>query len=456
MKIPTPAPLAPRCLRGLAALAVLYATVAVARSACLPDGLELTALKGPAANEVTLRWTGADPGFELYGSEDPTAVVTPENLLTSTREREWIDSQPTGHVRYYLVRSSSSLQQLGFESQGPDGDFDLDLGVAEGLWRGRAGAFGAYSRVASGPASFTLVRTELGFVDAAAPRCVVAVTDINDITPASDPQFGELRWVHEVPTVTWRRKNGEWNLFYQTYPEDASGERLFDYSWIAHKSMRNRPTPDAEPDIDTLSAKERRLFAGLAYNDRLTAATDPWAHGEPIDPVPANTKYLVYTEPGGHVSRGKLYLALSAMFCPDGGACEGDIVLLRSADGEAWEYLGVLLAADDAKPFGAFFSYFTAPAIYRSPDDDTLRLIVTPANTFDVYQGLYEFEIEDLDAARVLRNAQGRPIPRFELPPESPLVHTGAGSFHHGLRQRIVGKHFPEEPGRFRVFTHEP
>ncbi len=422
---------------------------------CLPGGLHLTVSGGPAEHEVTLSWTGADPSFEIYRAEDPSLVMAPENLLASTDAREWVDAGVTGEMAFYRVQSVSTLRQIGFDSQGADGNFDLDHGVREGARNGRPGAYVAYSWVAAGELSFVHVRTELGFIDDATPRCVELVSLVNDVAPATDPELGTLRWVHEVPTVAWRRETGEWELIYMTYPEDAEGTRLFGYGWLARKTMQNRPFPDAEPDLTTLDEKEQRLFVGLAFDPRLVASSTEWAEGEASDPVPHNSRYVAYGEPAAYADSGKLYLALVAMFCNE-DLCKGDLILLRSDDGDHWDYLGVLLEPSDAEPFGAFFSYFTAPSIYRSPEDGTLRLLVTADNIFDIYQGLYEFEIEDLDAAQLVRDEQNHPLLRFEVPPEAPLVHTGAGSYHRGLGRRILGKHFPGEPGRFRVFTYEP
>jgi len=425
------------------------------RADCLPGGIALSLEKGPGDGEVTLRWTGGDPSFDVYRAEQPEVVAAPENLLGSTEGREWTDGASPDPVAYYLVESSSDLRQLGFASEGLDGNFDLDLGVPGGTRGGRPGDYGAYSVVNPGAESFVLVHGELGFIDAAAPWCVEHVLRINEVHPGSDPELGELRWVHEVPTVTRSADDGRWHLFFMTYPENADGERLFEYGWLGHKTMASLPGPAVEPDPASLDAREERLFAGLAWNDRLAGSTDGWAEGNPRDPVPGNTRYVAYAEPAAWSEGGRLYLALVAIFCP-GDDCRGDVILLRSDDGEDWEFRGTLLVADDAKAWSPLYTHFTAPAFFRAPEDGSLRLLVSPTNVFDTYQGLVEFEVDDLDAARLVRDEAGRPVARFEVPPEGPFVHTGAGCLHGILGRRVLGKHFPGEPRRFRVFVFDP
>jgi cysteine-rich repeat protein len=77
-------------------------------AAAVADDIVLEAAPGPLAHQVTLRWSGTGPVFEVYRAAEPAAVLDPANRLGITTDYEWVDDPPDAPVLYYLVVPSET------------------------------------------------------------------------------------------------------------------------------------------------------------------------------------------------------------------------------------------------------------------------------------------------------------------------------------------------------------
>jgi hypothetical protein len=89
----------------LALCAAVYRPV----SADAPDGVVLHVDIDRGSGTVSLQWTGGDPGFEVYRSDDPTTVVAPGNKLGQTSDRTWYDTAPVGGILFYNIRPGADI-----------------------------------------------------------------------------------------------------------------------------------------------------------------------------------------------------------------------------------------------------------------------------------------------------------------------------------------------------------
>jgi hypothetical protein len=71
-----------------------------------PDGIVLRANLDAASGDVTLRWTGALPPYQVFRSTSAATVTDPANLLGETSGLAWIDTPPAGRILYYQVTAS--------------------------------------------------------------------------------------------------------------------------------------------------------------------------------------------------------------------------------------------------------------------------------------------------------------------------------------------------------------
>jgi cysteine-rich repeat protein len=76
--------------------------------AAAADDIVLEAAPGPLAHQVTLRWSGTGPVFEVYRATEPATVSDPANQLGVTTAFEWVDDPPDAPVLYYLVLPSET------------------------------------------------------------------------------------------------------------------------------------------------------------------------------------------------------------------------------------------------------------------------------------------------------------------------------------------------------------
>jgi hypothetical protein len=335
----------------------------------------------------------------------------------------------------------TNVTQLSWDSYGTGnlGNFDLDLQVNNGLtgifapWNA---TYGTHSAVNVDGSGFIDVNSHLGFVlpsnspefvrDQNAGGGALNAASVLSSGTSGSPFSQEGRWVHETSTLAFdpATSSRKWMAFWDTLvkshpfsgpsdpyyiaPTNACtdfatsqplGKNFGNYGWIGMRTWSNSSASQPDPDLSTLSAKETRLFVGTGYNNAIESTTNSWATGTPFDPVPSDTKYLVYSEPGAFrdPSSGVLYVAMTGNWC-SGSEAYGDIILVKSSnDGATWQYVGVVLTAAQATAIDSTWAYFTASSIHQDPSDGSIRLIVTGMQFYASggdYQGIVELSFQ--------------------------------------------------------------
>jgi hypothetical protein len=107
------------------------------------EPVELVVGRGPVSGEVTLAWSGGEPTFELYRSEDPADLVSPSKEIGETVRRDWIDAPPAGETFFYRVgtRAPTHAETIAVELLRPNDDpVGRPLPVAAHWNPGRASA----------------------------------------------------------------------------------------------------------------------------------------------------------------------------------------------------------------------------------------------------------------------------------------------------------------------------
>jgi hypothetical protein len=85
----------------VAVLAVVFLLILPpAAHASAPDGVNLSAARGPSAGQVMLGWNGTMPSYTVYRSSDPATVAS--NAIGNTATKSFVDSPPAG-LSFYLV-----------------------------------------------------------------------------------------------------------------------------------------------------------------------------------------------------------------------------------------------------------------------------------------------------------------------------------------------------------------
>ncbi len=75
-----------------------------------PDGITLTAAKGPGPGAVTLNWTGGAVPYRVTRSSSPQRVLDAASDLGRTYATTWGDTPPAGIIFYYQVTTQSSME----------------------------------------------------------------------------------------------------------------------------------------------------------------------------------------------------------------------------------------------------------------------------------------------------------------------------------------------------------
>lgn len=382
------------------------------------------------------------------------------------------------------VAFAVNVTQLSWDSYGAGsmGNFDLDLQVNNGLtgpFSPYNATYGTHSAVNMDGSGFITVANRLGFVltnndpefirDQGAGGGALNSDATLPPNTTGAPFAQEGRWSHETSTLAFNPAgtSRKWTAFWQTmvksHPfngpgpyyiaptyicgDDSTmaplGKNFPAYGWIGMKHWSNTSDSQPNPDLTTLDTQETRLFVGLGYNNSLQSITDSWATGTPFDPVPGNTKYAAYSEPGAYMdtSTGTLYLAMSGNYCV-GSQGYDDVLLLKSTDdGATWQYLGVVLTAAQATAIDPTWVSFTASSLHQDPTDGTIRIIVsgvTAASAGGIYQGLVEFEFSNIATATLLTVGGNPAVQGFEA--KQPGVFTGAGTFNLSTGKHVEGQ----------------
>jgi hypothetical protein len=381
---------------------------------------------------------------------------------------------------FVLAAVAYNVTQITWDSYGAgnSGNFDLDLQVNNGLsgpFSPYNATYGTHSATNFDASGFFTVANRLGFVlthnnpqfvrdqNAGGGALNVATTLPANTNGAPFPQEG--RWVHETSTLAFNSSSRKWTSFWQTYvkshpfsgPNDPYyipptgvcgdtaqsaplGKGFPAYGWIGMKHWSNTSDSQPNPDLTTLDSKETRLFAGLGYDNSLQSITDSWATGTPFDPVPGNTKYAAYSEPGAYMdtSTGTLYVAMSGNYCV-GSQGYNDVVLVKSTDdGATWQHIGVVLTAAQATAIDSTWVAFTASSVHQNPSDGTMRLVVTGVTSGGIYQGIVEFEFSNIATGTLLTVGGNPAVQGFEA--KQPGNFTGAGTFNLSTGKHIEGQ----------------
>ena len=109
----------------LLAVAFLLILAPTARASA-PDGINLTAARGPSAGQVTLSWNGTIPNYTVYRSSDPATVTSAGNTLGNTTTHSFVDSPPAlpGLFSYLIVGNCSAGQAACYGACNVDTDGD--------------------------------------------------------------------------------------------------------------------------------------------------------------------------------------------------------------------------------------------------------------------------------------------------------------------------------------------
>jgi len=222
--------------------------------------------------------------------------------------------------------------------------------------------------------------------------------------------------------------------------EQPVGRNFPEYGWIGMRTWDNTNNAHPDPDLSSIDT-EVRMFAGLNYDSSIESSTSGWATGTPIDPVPSNSLYQIYSEPGAFVVDGTLYVAMTGNYCLE-GQTYGDIILVKSTNwGASWSYVGILLTAGHAQAIDADWAYYTASSMHRDPSDNTIRLIVTGMqydSSGSRYQGIVEYAFSNI-ATGALVSVGGVPAPIVYEPKESG-VFTGAGTYNISTGKHVISR----------------
>ena len=113
-------------MRDLAALlaVVVFAILAPTARASAPDGINLTAARGPSAGQVTLSWNGTIPNYTVYRASDAATVTNLGNALGNTAANNFVDSPPAGLSFYLIVGTCPAGEAACFGLCAVDTDAD--------------------------------------------------------------------------------------------------------------------------------------------------------------------------------------------------------------------------------------------------------------------------------------------------------------------------------------------
>jgi len=343
-----------------------------------------------------------------------------------------------------------------FADAGNRGNFDMDMSGYR--TEGTPGVYAIHSYVYKDAFNKDLQKNYMGFVSTSSPYNVASVAQLNECTAYTDPILGELRWCHEVPTMSWNPILKEWVCFWMSYPRstESSGDLHFELGWLAKKTMDNTANSYPEPDTATLSTKETRLFYGTMYDDRLESSTGAWAQETPyLLTVPGN-KYIMYSEPGAiYDSDGTLYMSITGMWL-DNGVAQGDVILIKSTDdGDTWTYVSLLLEPADAGYINSAYKFFTASSLYKAADG-SFRIIVSPQTEWRFYAGLREFKFSSLSSG-ILVESSGHPVLQFSYATSTWIFnHNGGGCFSPVTNHRTYEKGSIFSQITFKVYDYAP
>lgn len=242
-------------------------------------------------------------------------------------------------------------------------------------------------------------------------------------TPAAENHPGTAQSgfsTHEVSTLV-KGPLGQWQILWLRYFsfEAGTGDRS-DFRY--QRTVANDPA--------ALGDTQEDWIRGTALSPSISAPHN-------LSLIPELADCTIYTEPALYASATATYLATHCIVINAQGQRQETaerLVLLRE-ESNGYTYLGELLNAADAAALGADKLEQADISMGR---DGSVLLIVTPIEDDAVppHLGCVVFEIEDLEAASVNRDASGKALPR--------AIITGDGS---GLGPGLCTYHAASETG---------
>jgi len=113
-------------------LALALLAAGAASVAAQGGGVTLTVDRGGAPGEVNLEWTGGEPRFRVFRSDEARATVYSGNEIGDTAGSTWTDVPPPGAMFFYRVTGQVTVEAATL-SYGADSAQALDLHLPQVL-----------------------------------------------------------------------------------------------------------------------------------------------------------------------------------------------------------------------------------------------------------------------------------------------------------------------------------
>ncbi|MCH7809463.1 MAG: exo-alpha-sialidase, partial [Chloroflexi bacterium] len=241
------------------------------------------------------------------------------------------------------------------------------------------------------------------------------VGSLNETTPITHPGSGAEGWtIHEVSALL-REPSGGWQALWLTYFDPLGEAGVEDRSDFYYAQ-----TIAAAPE--DLGSTVTPWIRGLG-----TSASFGAVHN--LSLLPELTDCVAFTEPALFAHGGETYLSTNCAIVDESGRRDDleRLVLLRE-ETVGYSYVGELLTYDDAVDLGA--TRIEQADIFYGRDGSVL-LVATPIVTDGVpeHLGCVVFEITDIAAAEVGRDAAGNAVQLAWITADDPIFGPGACTY---------------------------
>jgi hypothetical protein len=225
------------------------------------------------------------------------------------------------------------------------------------------------------------------------------VRSVNDMGMEAHPDTGVMGWsVHEVSTLA-KEPSGDWQLLWFKYFNPFGTVTGVDerQEYLYWRTIAT--TPDQLGDVSEVWA-------------RALATSPSWGALIDFNDIVELADCATLTEPGLFVFNSETYLASSCLIVDATGRradLERLVLLKQTAVG--YTYVGDILDAQDAADLGVDVIQQADISVAR---DGSIVLIVTPIilNADPSHQGCVVFEFDDFAAGTLVRDGNGRAVPR--------------------------------------------
>lgn len=241
------------------------------------------------------------------------------------------------------------------------------------------------------------------------------VGSLNEVLPISHPDTAADGWtIHEVSALL-REPSGSWQALWLTYfdllGEDGSEDRS-DFYYA--RTLAASPEGLGDTATPWIRGYGTPASFGAVHNLSL---------------LPGLADCAFFTEPALFAHGGETYLATNCVVVT-GGVRQDDqerLVLLRQ-ETSGYSYVGDLLTYADAAAQGAT-RIEQADIVYGR--DGSVLLIATPIVSGGVpeHLGCVVFEITDIGAAEVGRDAAGHAVQLARITADDPIIGPGACTY---------------------------